>query len=191
MILAEVLKKLNIKWPWPHQYGVVCHPKASTWYISLAYLLEKSLGRTSPFLFSGCCRWSITLNQSNVSWFHAESHHNESVSRRVPTYQDSSAASSQRNDWMCQVAKEKEVNIWWERWFVGLSNWLVVSRFDRKLKNSRFCASAVKVWTTLRKMFQSWKLQLCYMKSTPPKYRISNRGQIYSISARAYPQNCQ
>jgi len=31
------------------------------------------------FFFRGCCRWSIHLNQRNVSWFRVESHNNESV----------------------------------------------------------------------------------------------------------------
>ena len=43
-----------------------------------------SLNRPLHFFLCSCCRWSIHLNQSNVSWFCAESH-NESLIGSYPT----------------------------------------------------------------------------------------------------------
>ena len=43
-----------VTWPWPCQWGVVCHPKASTWYIPPAY----EIWRLASFRGQDCWRWN-------------------------------------------------------------------------------------------------------------------------------------
>ena len=61
-------------------FGIeVAHNKQHVPLGDLFNYLRQVLVEHLHLLIRSCCRWSIHLNQSNISWFHLESHNKDSV----------------------------------------------------------------------------------------------------------------